>query len=185
MILEGSLDTFDKTSFEYYIRRKFSNAEDIILSYLSASVLVNITLVYDDDKIANSVSSEIQKLDPSSVKNEWFNNTFVVSSLSSELIENEIMENDSGSNNHSLIWQISLVVVAFLVVCLCLRFWDKKKKRALISDTTVNTNNKIRTSPRKKSTSSKKIKTENVRFTIQTSPPKRSQKKNRNSQIQK
>ena len=164
MILEGSLDTFDTTTFESYIRRKFWNAEDIILSYLSGSIFVNITLVYEDDKIAESVSTEIQESNPSSVKDEWFDNTFVVSSLSSELVENEIMENDS-NNNHSLIWQISLVVVAFLVVCLCLRFWGKK--RALISDTVQNT---------------RVIKTENVRFTIQTSPQK---KRSRNSNIQK
>ena len=131
IIVQGSLDTFDKKTFERLIKQKFSRAYDIEFSYVSASVLVNITLVYDDFKIAQNVSSELKTADLSSIKEDWLNGTFVVTSFSSESVE--II--DEKSFNRSLIWQIGLVVVSFFVIYLFLRFCEKRNQRAVIIDT--------------------------------------------------
>lgn len=131
IIVQGSLDTFDKKTFERLIKLKFSRAENIEFSYVSASVLVNITLVYDDFKIAQNVSSELKTADLSSIKEDWLNGTFVVTSFSSESVE--II--DEKSFNRSLIWQIGLVVVSFFTIYLFLRFCEKRNQRAVIIDT--------------------------------------------------
>lgn len=131
IIVEGSLDTFDKKTFERLIKQKFSRAYDIEFSYVSASVLVNITLVYDDFKIAQNVSSELQNVDLSSIKEDWLNGTFAVTSFSSASVE--II--DEKSFNRSLIWQIGLVVVSFFVIYLLLRFCEKRNQKAVIIDT--------------------------------------------------
>lgn len=131
LIVEGSLDTFDKKTFEKLIKRKFSKADDIEFSYISASVLVNITLVYDDFQIAQNVSSELQVTNLSSIQENWLNGTFAVTTFSSESVEMI----DEPSFNRSLIWQIGTVVVGFLMMCLCLMFCEKIKQRVVVIDT--------------------------------------------------
>ena len=139
MIIEGSLDTFDRITFEELIKRKFSKTENIEFLYISASVLVNITLVYDDFQIAKEVSSQLQITDLSSIQEDWFNSTFVITSFSSGSVETL----DESSSNRLLVWQIGIVVVTFSLVYLCLRFCEKKKQRGVIVN--VNTNKKIET----------------------------------------
>ena len=147
LIIEENLDTFDKKTFEQFIKRKFSNAKDIQFLYLSASVFVNVTLVYSDIQTAKIIYSDLQKSDTSSIQNDWFDGTFVVTSFSSEPIKNEIT--DSSNPNKIPVWQISIVIIGLLTVCLCLILYKQKNDRNIAKP------------------SNKKIKTQNVRITVE------------------